>query len=379
MPLTASDAQPAVRIPYTDFSSQWAVDGAEVLQAIEQVLRRGDFILGKDVEVFEQECAVVCGVAHAIGVSSGTDALLLALKALGIGPGDEVITPPNSWISSTSSIVWAGATPVFADVGENFLIDPARVEAAITPRTKAIMPVHLTGRCADTGAIGALARRHGLAVIEDAAQAVGARDAAGRLAGSLGTVGCFSLHPLKNLSGMGDGGIVTTNDDALAQRIRLLRNHGLRSRDEVVVWGWNARLDTVQAAALRCRLKRLAAVTEARRRHAAFYQARLSSVVTCPVDRTGEYAIYHLFMIQCDRRDALKQFLTQRGIETKIHYPMPIHLQPCSASLGYRRGDLPVAEAQAQRILSLPVHHALSEDDVASVASAVLEFYQESP
>ena len=213
-------------------------------------------------------------------------------------------------------------------------------------------------------------------MIEDAAQTVGARDVAGRLAGSRGTIGCFSLHPLKNLSGIGDGGVVTTNDDALAQRIRLLRNHGLRSRDEAVMWGWNARLDTVQAAALHCRLTRLAAVTEARRRHAASYQAQLGSVVTCPADRAGEYAVYHLFMIQCDARDALKQFLAERGVETKIHYPIPIHLQPCSAALGYHRGDLPVAEAQAQRILSLPVHQALSEDDLRCVARSIQEFYQ---
>ena len=375
MPQLSTAPHAGLRVPYTDFPAQFAAEGGEILQAIEAVLRRGDFILGRELEAFEREFAALCGVRHAFGVGSGTDALLLALKALDIGPGDEVITAPNSWISSTSCIALAGARPVFADVRDDFTLDPQRVEAAVTPRTRAILPVHLTGRCADMEALGALAERHGLAIIEDAAQAAGARYQ-GRAAGSLGTVGCFSLHPLKNLSGIGDGGMVVTNDEGLAERLRLLRNHGLRTRDEAALWGLNSRLDTVQAAVLRCRLRRLDGVTAARRRNAARYRAALSKLVTCPTERPDECAIYHLFMIQCDRRDDLKGWLAERGIDAKIHYPIPIHLQPCSRALGHQPGDFPVAEAQARRILSLPVHQHLSDEQIDCVCRAITEFYE---
>ena len=373
----SATAQPKLLVPYTDFPAQFERQRGEILEALERVLKRGDFILGREVEEFESEFASLCGVKQSIGVASGTDALILGLRALGIGPGDEVITVPNSWISSASSIVLVGARPVFVDVGEDFLMDPAKIEQAISSQTKAILPVHLTGRCADMEAIGSIAKKHGLVVLEDAAQAVGA-SRKGRRAGSFGSVGCFSLHPLKNLSGVGDGGMVTTNDDSLAARIRLLRNHGLKNRDEVVEWGFNSRLDTLLAAVLRCRLKQLDQVTEARRRNAAFYRKRLSSVVSCPQEGLEENGIYHLFMIQCDRRDELKQFLRERGIDTRIHYPTPIHLQPCSAELGYRRGDFPAAERQADRVLSLPVHSALTEEQLEQVSGGILEFYNGS-
>ena len=376
MPRLETAPQMKVRVPYTDFPSQFGEQRDEILQAMEKVLRRGDFILGTEVEEFEKEFGSLCGTQHAVGVASGTDALILSLVALGIKAGDEVITPPNSWISSASSIALVGARPVFADVKEDFTLDPDQVEKAVTSRTKAILPVHLTGRCADMERIQALARRKGLAVIEDAAQAAGARFQ-GRAAGSFGTMGCFSLHPLKNLSGIGDGGIVTTNDEKLAQRLRLLRNHGLKNRNEVVQWGFNSRLDTLFAAVLRNRLRRLPAVTEARRRNARIYREALGSTVIYPLDRADEYPIYHLFMIQCDRRDELQSFLERRGIETRTHYPTPIHLQPCSASLGYRVGDFPVAEKQAGRILSLPVHQALSEEQIREVADSIREFYGE--
>lgn len=377
MPPLDAATQPNLRVPYADFPAQFEAQREEILAAVERVFKKGQFILEREVEEFEREFAALCGVRYAVGLASGTDALILALKALGIGPGDEVITPPNSWISSTSSIVLAGARPVFADVLEDFTLDPRRVEAAITPRTKAILPVHLTGRAADMEALCAIAERHKLAVIEDAAQAAGARFK-NRAAGSFGAVGCFSLHPLKNLSGIGDGGIAVTNDASLAQRLRLLRNHGLQTRDEVVLWGVNSRLDAIHAAVLRCRLRHLAEVTEVRRRHAQRYRAALSTVVTCPIDRPEDYAIYHLFMIQCDQRDALKQHLSERGIDTKIHYPIPIHLQPCSRSLGYHPGDFPAAEAQAARILSLPVHQHLFAEHVDYVSRMITEFYQGS-
>jgi dTDP-4-amino-4,6-dideoxygalactose transaminase len=364
----------AVRVPYTDFPAQFAAQREELLRAVAAVLERGDFILGEAVAAFEREFAALCGVRHAVGVANGTDALVLAMKALGVGAGDEVITPPNSWISSTSSIVLAGARPVFADVGADLLIDPERVEAAITPRTRAIMPVHLTGRCADMARLAAIARRHHLLILEDAAQAAGAQFQ-GRAAGSFGRAACFSLHPLKNLSAMGDGGVVVTDDDAVAASLRLLRNHGLKNRDEVAQWGWNSRLDTLQAAVLRPRLAALPAIIAARRRHAAAYREALSGVVVTPQERADERATYHVFVIQCDRRDALQRFLAERGIEAKIHYPIPIHLQEAARGLGCRAGDLPMAETQARRILSLPIHQHLADAQRDAVIEAIRAFY----
>jgi dTDP-4-amino-4,6-dideoxygalactose transaminase len=375
MTLLQTQQLPKLRVPYTNFPAQFSDHRQEIEAAIGKVLRRGDFILGEEVEAFEKEFAALCVVDHAMGVANGTDALILALRVLGIGPGDEVITVPNSWISTASSIVHAGARPVFVDVAEDYLIDPSKIEAAVTARTKAILPVHLTGRIADMEAIDDIAKRHHLFVVEDAAQATGAQRK-GKTAGSFGTVGCFSFHPLKNLNGVGDGGMVVTNDEELAQRLRLARNHGLKNREEVAIWGFNSRLDTLQAAVLRVRLKFLQEVTEARRRNADRYREKLSLVVTTPMEGPHERAIDHLFMIQCDRRDALQEFLAKRGIETKIHYPIPIHLQPCSAALGYRPGDLPMAEEQAGRILSLPVHQNLTPEDVEMVCQAILEFYE---
>ncbi|MBI2870535.1 MAG: DegT/DnrJ/EryC1/StrS family aminotransferase [Candidatus Omnitrophica bacterium] len=371
----ATDARTRYRVSFTDFPVQFEVQAQEILEAIERVLRRGDFILGREVREFEAAFAELAGARHAIGVANGTDALMLAMRAVGVGRGDEVITPPNSWISSTSSIVLIGARPVFADVGPDFNIDPERIEAAITPRTKVLMPVHLTGRCADMDAINALAERHGLVVVEDAAQSAGACYQ-GRPSGSLGHVGCFSLHPLKNLSGVGDGGVVTTNDDAIAARVRSLSNHGLRTRGVVERWGFNSRLDTLHAAVLFCRLKTLSSVIEARRKNAARYRMMLPPAVMCPDERPGDCEIYHLFMIQCDRRDELMRYLDERGIEAYVHYPTPIHLQPASRDLGYRVGDFPSAEAQARRILSLPVHQGLSAESIDYVVKTITRFYQ---
>lgn len=361
-------------VPYTDFPSQFHRHREETLGAVERVLASGNFILGEEVEAFEREFAAFCGTKAAVGVANGTDALLLALKALGVGPGDEVITVPNSFVASAAVVAQVGARPVFMDVRDDQNIDPGRIEAAITRRTRAILPVHLNGRCADMPALLEVAGRRGLPVIEDAAQAVGAA-LNGRKAGTFGLAGCFSLHPLKNLNAVGDAGIVTTDDEDLARRLRLLRNHGLETRDDVALWGFNSRLDALQAAVLRVRLRHLSEVTEARRRNAAAYRSALSSVVECPVDRPQEYNIYHLFVIQCDRRDELKAFLASRGVDTRIHYPKPIHLQKCCEGLGYRAGDFPVAERQAGRILSLPVHQFLTPAQVEKVCAEVGEFY----
>lgn len=345
------------------------------MDAVEQALCRGDYVFGQEVGVFERRFAQLCGVRHALGVANGTDTLMLALRALGIGPGDEVITAPNSFVATAACIALVGARPVFVDVREDMNMDPGLIELTITSRTRALLPVHLAGKCADMRPILEIARCRGLYVIEDAAQAVGATYM-GQKAGSFGVFGCFSLHPLKNLNAAGDAGVITTNDNALAEKIRLLRNHGLRNRDEVSFWGFNSRLDTIQAAILNCRLNRLEEIMEKRRRLAARYRARLADWVVCPSESAGESHVYHLFVIQCDRRDALQKFLWQRGIDAKIHYPIPIHLQDCSSALGYERGDFPVCESQAERILSLPVHQCLTDSQVDYVCDSIVDYYR---
>jgi dTDP-4-amino-4,6-dideoxygalactose transaminase len=366
-------------VPYVDLAAQHAPLKAEILAAVERVLDRGDFILGGAVDEFERQLAAMLGVAHAIGVGNGTDALQLALRVLDIGPGDEVITPPNSFVASTSCIRLAGATPVFVDVDETYTIDPNLIEAAITPRTKAIMPVHLTGRAANMERILAIAAKHELAIIEDSAQAILA-EFDGRRVGSQGTLGCFSLHPLKTLNACGDGGVVTTNDAALAQRLRVLRNLGLQTRDDCAEWSMNSRLDTLQAAILLVKLAHLEDWTVARRANAARYREQLAGIagLTLPTDSARERQVYHTFVVQAERREALRAFLAEREIGTSVHYPVPIHLHTAGRELGFTRGAFPVTERQAERILSLPVHHTLRPDQIDRVAASIREFYEES-
>jgi dTDP-4-amino-4,6-dideoxygalactose transaminase len=285
-----------------------------------------------------------------------------------------VITAPNSFVASASAIALAGAKPVFADVREDLNLDPAAVAKALTARTKAILPVHLAGRCADMTALRTIAQQHQLPLIEDAAQSAGSRIGNAK-AGSLGTAAAFSLHPLKNLNAMGDAGVITTSNDRLAQQLRLLRNHGLKNRDEVAFWGFNSRLDTVQAAILNIRFDSLDKVIERRRTIASRYRRRLEPHVVCPQEHAGEFHTYHLFVIQVERRDELQRVLSEQGIETKVHYPIPIHLQEAATSLGTKRGDFPVCERLAGRILSLPVHQYLSDEQIDLVCDAILRFY----
>lgn len=365
------------KIPYINLTEPHRRLKAELLEAVGRVLDCGGFILGEEVAAFEKEFAAYCGTRYAVGVANGTDAITLALKALGIGPGDEVITAPNSFLASASGIALAGARPVFVDVRDDFNLDPSLLEAAITPRTRAILPVHLTGRPADMDAILAVARKHKLAVVEDAAQAVGARYRNQRV-GSFGVAGCFSLHPLKNLSACGDGGVITTNDEAVYRHLLKARNHGLRSRDECEFWSLNSRLDALQAALVRVKLPHLDAWTEARRRNAAFYRERLGKVAQTPTELAHEFCVYHTFIIQTDRRDELQRHLAERGIETKIHYPIAIHAQDAARSLGYRPGSFPVAERQVGRILSLPVFPELTAAQLEAVATAVCSFYRQA-
>jgi dTDP-4-amino-4,6-dideoxygalactose transaminase len=345
------------------------------MQAVEGVFRRGDFIGGEAVGKLEAELAAYLGTPHVVTLNSGTDALILAMRALDIGPGDEVITPPNSFVASTAAIMAVGATPIFADVLPDQNIDPAAVEAAVTPRTRAIMPVHLTGRMADMNSLMAIARKHNLAVIEDSAQAVGSTYD-GRMSGTVGTFGCFSAHPLKNLNAAGDAGFVVTADAEMAARIRRLRNHGLVNRSDVQEWGLVSRLDTLQAEVLRIRLRHLPSVIERRRRNVAQYRDGLAGLpLFVPPCRNIEFNTFHTFVVQTDRREELQKHLAGRGIETTIHYPIPIHLQPAAAHLGHRRGAFPVTEQQAERILTFPVNQFLSASDIGYICANVREFF----
>lgn len=361
-----------IHVPYVNFGAQFLEEKGEIFAAIQNVFERGDFILGKEIGQFEQEFARLCGVKHAIGVANGTDAIIIALKCLGIGLGDEVITASNSWISSASAIAMVGATPVFVDVAYDQNIDSKLIEAAITPRTKAILPIHLTGRCARMPEILRIAKDRKLFVIEDAAQAVMA-SITGLRAGSMGDISCFSLHPLKNLNAAGDAGIITTSNDEWAKRIRMLGNHGMRNRDEVGFWGYNSRLDTLQAAILLPRLAKLEAVIEKRRKNASHYIKALQGLVDTPIEASDEFHTFHVFVVQCDRRNELQKALSANGIETKIHYPIPIHRQAAANELSNK--SLPVTDAQAERILSLPIHQFLSINQIDFVCEKIKKFY----
>ncbi len=335
------------------------------------------FIMGPEVEAFEANFARLCRTPFALGLNSGTDAIFLALRALGIGAGDEVITVPNSFLATTGAIIAAGATPVFVDVADDYNMDPAFVEPAITSRTKAILPVHLTGNPARMKEILEIAGRHGLFVVEDAAQAIAA-SIDGKPVGSFGDAACFSLHPLKNLNVCGDGGVVTTGSAALAETLRLMRNHGLRTRDEIDFFAYNSRLDSLHAAVANHMISCLGVITDKRIANAALYDSLLGTLpefVTIPPRRPGVRQVFHTYVVRVKCRNELIAFLNDKGIETKIHYPVPIHLQkPCRA-MGWKEGDLPVCEKQAREIVSLPIHEYLSDDQIAYVAEQITSFY----
>jgi dTDP-4-amino-4,6-dideoxygalactose transaminase len=366
-----------VQVKYLDLPKQFS--GMNRTPEFDTLFRDCQFILGPQVEEFERRFAALCGVSYAIGLNSGTDALILALKALGIGSGDEVVTAPNSFIASAGAIAVIGARPVFVDVGDDYTMDPALIEKAITPRTRALLPVHLTGNPAAMKEIMAIAEKHGLAVVEDAAQAVGA-SIYGRMVGSFG-IGCFSLHPLKNLNVGGDGGVVTTNSAELNQKIRLLRNHGLINRNESEVFGYCSRLDSIQARVGLFGLDTIDEINGIRNKHAKLYDSLLTELtpnVVIPPRRNGYSQVYHTYVVQVDRRDELMAFLEKNGIETKIHYPIPIHLQKAASYLGYKKGDFPKTEQQAARIITLPVNQFLSDEQIRYVASMIKQFYEKS-
>src|SRR5215813_12515957 len=359
------------RIPYVNPGAQFVEEKAELMPRIEAVLAGGMHVGGPEIEALEREIADYVGTRHAVALNSGTDALIFGMIAAGIGPGDEVITPPNSFVASTAAIVRAGATPVFADVRRDGLIDPDAVAAAITPRTAALMPVHLWGGICDMEGLWAIAERHGLAIVEDAAQAMGTRYR-NRRAGSLGTVGCFSAHPLKIFNALGDAGFITTDSDAIAARTRLLRNHGLLDRDSVAEFGYVSRLDALQAAVLRFRLGRLDEMIERRRSNVAFYRQLLKGVpIRLPEERPYEFHTFVNFVSQCDRRDELQKHLADKGVQTVVHYNTPIHLQPAAESLRCRKDQFPVTKRLCETILALPANQTPTRDDITYVSTEI--------
>lgn len=363
-------------VSFVALAAQFAAERDELMPRIESVLASGMYIGGDEVDQLEEELAAYCGTKHAVALSSGTEALNLAMEVFGIGDGDEVITPPNSFISSASCIVRAGARPVFADVGFDELLDPAAVDAAITPRTRAIMPVHLRGAVCDMPALRRIADRHGLLIIEDAAQAIGSSLGNVRT-GALGDLGCFSAHPLKLLNAAGDAGFVTTSDPEIAAKFKRLRNAGLADRETVTEWGTVGRLDAVQAAILRFRLTRLDDVIAGRRRVAAKYLADLGeTTLRLPHARRDEYHTYNTFTVQSGQREALLKSLVDAGIEPKVHYPKALHVQPVAQELGYRQGMFPVTEELSRTILSLPAHQFLTDEDVDYVTSNIRAFHR---
>jgi dTDP-4-amino-4,6-dideoxygalactose transaminase len=363
-----------MKVPLVDLKAQYRSIKPEIDEAVHRVLDDCAYILGPEVAAFEQEFAAYCSAAHGIGVSSGTAALHLALLAADVGPGDEVITTPFTFVATVSAIEYTGARPVLVDIDpETFCIDPDAVAAAITARTKAIIPVHLFGQPADMDPILALSRKHGLRVIEDAAQAHGA-EYRGRRAGSLGELACFSFYPAKNLGAIGEGGMVVTGDEALARKLRLLRDWGAERKYHHVVKGFNLRLEGIQGAVLRVKLRHLERWTEARRAIASRYDDALGRIgVRVPKVRPQVRHVYHTYTVRLPNRDLCQQQLLERGVGTGIHYPVPVHLMPAYQDLGYRPGDFPRAEQAATEVLALPVFPELDEMQQQVVVDAIRE------
>jgi len=361
-----------MNVPFLNPGAQMAALKTEILAAVEEVLTRGHYILGPQVAALEQEVAAFCGVRFGVGVNSGSDALTLALRALNMGPGDEVITSPFTYIAPAESIHQLGATLVFADIHpRRFTLDPDDVARRITPRTRAIVPVHLFGQAAPLRELAAL----GLPLVEDCAQAIGATHD-GMPVGGIGTLGCLSFYPTKNLGACGDGGMVLTQDEALAKRLRMLRVHGIERRYHHDLHGWNSRLDELQAAILRVKLPHLAAGNARRGAIAARYSAGLADLpVELPEVAPGNSHVFHVYAILCDARDALQAHLASHGVPTLIYYPVPLHLQRCYADLGWKAGDFPIAERVAQRVLPLPMYPELGDDQVDWVIAQMRSFF----
>jgi dTDP-4-amino-4,6-dideoxygalactose transaminase len=364
-----------MNVPFMDLKLQYAAIKNEILPAVANVLESSQFVLGKEVTAFEEEFAAFCGAQHGVAVNTGTSALHLALLAAGIGPGDEVITVPCTFVATVAAIGYTGATPVFVDVNPiTYTLDSTRIEAAITSKTKAIVPVHLYGNPADMDPIIQIARRHNLIVIEDSAQAHGA-EYHGRRCGSIGDMGCFSFYPGKNLGAYGEGGLVTTNNSEFAKTIRMLRDWGAEKKYEHVLKGFNYRMEAIQGAILRVKLKYLEQWTDARRSHAAAYAKVLSdSGLTLPTPTPGGKHVYHVYAVLTNQRCEMIESLNSQGVQTGIHYPFPIHLLPAHADLGYTAGAFPVSERVAAQELSLPMYPEMADAHIHAVGQAVAAF-----
>jgi len=366
-----------LKVDYSYLPRQFA-DIDPYLEEIRQLVTSGDFTLGAAVGEFEERFAKVCGLPYAVGVGSGTDALILSLKLMGVGPGDEVITTPNTFIATVGAIAMTGAKPVFVDNNDVYTIDVNKIEAAITPATKAILPVHLSGHPADMPAIMEIAKRHNMVVVEDAAQAIlAAID--GKPVGSWAEAAAFSLHPLKNLNVWGDGGIIATKSKDTYEKLRLFRNHGLSSRDDVAMFGHNSRLDSLQAVVGNRLIDEVYSITDQRIANANKLDQGLGALGECvviPPRQPHIKQVYHTYVIQVSDRDALLAHLLQNGVDAKVHYPIPLHLQPAAKDLGYKPGDFPVCEEHCRTILSLPAHQHLTQDEIDYMVECVGDFYR---
>jgi aminotransferase EvaB len=364
-----------MHVRYSYLPQQFAEIGG-LLSEIEALVKSGDFTLGEPLMRFENSFAALLGARHAVGVGSGTDALKLPLRALGIGPGDEVITTANTFIATVGAIAEVGATPVFVDCDDTFCMDVAQVEAAIGPKTKAIMPVHYTGYMTDMPRLVEVAKGHDLPIVEDSCQAILA-DIGGKRAGTWGIAGGFSLHPLKNLNVWGDGGVIVTDDDAMAAQLRLLRNHGMINRDEIAVLGYNSRLDTLQAVVGNWLIPHTEAIAQARIDNAAYYDEALAQIpgITLPPRTAGMRRVYHLYIVFAEDRDALLAHCLANGIEAKVHYPIPVYRQRALAHLGHREGDFPVSDRHTENIITFPCDQHLSKAEQDHVIATVREFY----
>lgn len=359
-----------------NYLPQQFADHDLILAKIKKLVERGEFTLGKSVDEFEQNIRTLVGSRFAIGVGSGTDAIFLSLQAAGIGAGDEVITTPYTFMATIGAIVTAGATPVFVDIGEDYNINPELITRRISARTRAIVPVHWSGLPCRMDAIMKIARKHKLAVIEDACHGIRAYHK-GQPAGTFGLAGCFSMHPLKNLNVWGDGGYIVTDSEQMHGRLMLMRNHGLINRDTCEIFGYNSRLDSIQAVVANHLLQKIDAITAARIAHARFYDELLADIeqLIIPPRPRDAVHVYHLYVVRAERRDELRIFLMRNGIDAKVHYPVPMHLQPAAQPFGYKVGDLPVCEQTCNSVISLPVHEFITEEQMRFVATTIRKFY----
>lgn len=365
-----------MKIPYVNLKKQYFEEKSKLMQKIKNILDSGQYVGGDEVKKFENKISSFLKVKHCIALNSGTDALTLGLYALGVKKGDEVITTSNSFIASTSVIVHLGAIPVFVDVKKDQNIDPDLIEKAINSRTKAIMPVHLTGRVCDMDPILKISKKHNIPVIEDAAQAIGSKYN-GRFSGTFGTIGCFSAHPLKNLNALGDSGYLTTNSSRIAKLILDLRNHGMTNRNIVRNFGYVSRMDNLQAGILNFRLERLKDVILRRRKNVKLYLKNLNrKFIFIPEETKKEYNTYHTFVIQVLKRDNLKSYLKKNGVETAIHYPTPIHLQPAYKKLKFGKNYLPETLRQSKKIITLPIHQFLQKKEIIKICKLINRFYE---